>query len=67
MTDSPRDEVVVAHIHEPLEVVLQHPTLLSAEQWTALYAARFTVPQYAAVHQGVKSIQATYSTYTAVY
>ncbi len=39
---------------ESLEVVLQHPTLLSAEQWTALYAARFTIPQYAAVHHGVK-------------
>ncbi|MDY6054711.1 DNA primase [Micrococcus sp.] len=39
---------------ESLEVVLQHPTLLSAEQWTAFYQARFTVPQYAAVHHGVK-------------
>ena len=39
---------------ESLEVVLQHPTLLSAEQWTALYQARFTIPQYAAVHHAVK-------------
>ena len=49
----PRDPVARRE-RESLEVVLQHPTLLSAEQWTALYAARFTVPQYAAVHQGVK-------------
>ena len=39
---------------ESLEVVLQHPTLLSAEQWRAFYTSRFTVPQYAAVHAAVK-------------
>lgn len=39
---------------ESLEVVLQHPALLSAEQWTAFYRARFTIPQYAAVHHAVK-------------
>lgn len=48
----PRDPVARRE-RESLEVVLQHPTLLSAEQWTAFYAARFTVPQYAAVHRGV--------------
>lgn len=48
----PRDPVARRE-RESLEVVLQHPTLLSAEQWTALYEARFTVPQFAAVHRGV--------------
>ena len=48
----PRDPVARRE-RESLEVVLQHPTLLSAEQWQAFYEARFTVPQYAAVHRGI--------------
>lgn len=48
----PRDPVARRE-RESLEVVLQHPTLLSAEQWQAFYESRFTVPQYAAVHRGV--------------
>ena len=38
---------------EALEVVLQQPTMLSAEQWQSFYAAQFKVPAYAAVHSGV--------------
>lgn len=48
----PRDPVARRE-RESLEVVLQHPTLLSTEQWQAFYEARFTVPQYAAVHRGI--------------
>ena len=39
MTDSPRDEVVVAHIHEPLEVVLQHDG-----DWTLVLRREFPHP-----------------------
>lgn len=39
MTDSPRDEVIVAHIHEPLEVVLQHD-----DDWTLVMRREFPYP-----------------------
>ncbi|WP_313816792.1 DNA primase [Citricoccus sp.] len=40
---------------EALEVVLQQPTLLSAEQWQAFYAADFKVPAYAVIHSGIRA------------
>ncbi|MFC7402933.1 DNA primase [Citricoccus sp. GCM10030269] len=40
---------------EALEVVLQQPTLLSAEQWQAFYAAEFKVPAYSVVHSGIRA------------
>src|SRR5690606_13146433 len=40
---------------EALEVVLQQPTLLSAEQWPAFYAADFKVPAFAVVHSGIRA------------
>jgi DNA primase len=40
---------------EALEVVLQQPTLLSAELWQAFYAADFKVPAYAVVHSGIRA------------
>jgi DNA primase len=40
---------------EALEVVLQQPTLLSAEQWQAFYSADFKVPAYAVVHSGIRA------------
>ncbi|WFP17520.1 DNA primase [Citricoccus muralis] len=38
---------------EALEVVLQQPTQLSAEQWQAFYTSQFKVPAFAAIHSGV--------------
>ncbi|MGO1182711.1 MAG: DNA primase [Micrococcaceae bacterium] len=38
---------------EALEVVLQQPTKLSAEQWQAFYTSQFKVPAFAAIHSGV--------------
>lgn len=38
---------------EALEVVLQQPTKLSAEQWQAFYGAQFKVPAFAALQAGV--------------
>ncbi|MFB9074826.1 DNA primase [Citricoccus parietis] len=40
---------------EALEVVLQQPTLLSAEQWQAFYVADFKVPAYAVIHSGIRA------------
>lgn len=40
---------------EALEVVLQQPTLLSAEQWQAFYAADFKVPAFAVIHSGIRA------------
>ncbi|NUL43883.1 DNA primase [Cellulosimicrobium funkei] len=40
---------------EALEVVLQQPTLLSAELWQAFYAADFKVPAYAVIHSGIRA------------
>ncbi|WMY79771.1 DNA primase [Citricoccus sp. I39-566] len=40
---------------EALEVVLQQPTLLSAEQWQAFYAADFKVPAFAVLHSGIRA------------
>ncbi|HEY4614210.1 MAG TPA: DNA primase [Citricoccus sp.] len=49
-----RDPVVRME-KEALEVVLQQPTLLSAEQWQAFYAADFKVPAFAVVHSGIRA------------
>lgn len=47
---------------ESLEVVLQQPGLLSADQWQAFYTARFLAPVHAAVHDAVRAAGAAGAT-----
>ncbi|HXD28100.1 MAG TPA: DNA primase [Arthrobacter sp.] len=47
---------------ESLEVVLQQPGLLNADQWQAFYAARFLAPVHAAVHDAVRAAGAAGAT-----
>ncbi len=48
-----RDPAVMME-RQALEVVLQHPTRLSAEQWEEIFAVRFTAPAHQAVHDGIR-------------
>jgi DNA primase len=50
----PRDPVSRME-REALEVVLQQPAQLTAEQWQAFYDARFMAPAHAAVHDAVRA------------
>ncbi|MDN5813052.1 MAG: DNA primase [Arthrobacter sp.] len=47
---------------ESLEVVLQQPGVLSADQWQAFYTARFLAPVHAAVHDAVRAAGAAGAT-----
>ncbi|MDR8018211.1 DNA primase [Nesterenkonia aerolata] len=49
----------VAMERQALEVILQHPTRLTAEQWEEIFAVRFTAPAHAAVHAGIISAAAS--------
>ena len=50
----PRDPVSRME-REALEVVLQQPAQLTAQQWQAFYDARFMAPAHAAVHDAVRA------------
>jgi DNA primase len=39
---------------QALEVILQHPTRLTAEQWEEIFSVRFTAPAHLAVHDGIR-------------
>ncbi|MDO5493064.1 MAG: DNA primase [Nesterenkonia sp.] len=54
----PRDPAVAME-RQALEVILQHPTRLTAEQWEEIFAVRLTAPAHAAVHAGVISAAAS--------
>ncbi len=47
---------------ESLEVVMQQPGVLSADQWQAFYTARFLAPVHAAVHDAVRAAGAAGAT-----
>ncbi|WP_150461027.1 DNA primase [Nesterenkonia ebinurensis] len=48
-----RDPAVMME-RQALEVVLQHPTRLTAEQWEEIFAVRFTAPAHQALHDGIR-------------
>lgn len=53
-----RDPAVMME-RQALEVILQHPTRLTAEQWEEIFTVRFTAPAHAAVHAGLRSAAAS--------
>ncbi|OSM42398.1 DNA primase [Nesterenkonia sp. PF2B19] len=53
-----RDPAVMME-RQALEVILQHPTRLTAEQWEEIFTVRFTAPAHAAVHAGIRSAAAS--------
>ena len=55
----PLNDPVVRMERDALEVVLQQPTLLSAEQWQAFFTTEFKVPAHAAIHAGIRSVAAS--------
>ncbi|WP_120006198.1 DNA primase [Nesterenkonia muleiensis] len=48
-----RDPAVMME-RQALEVILQHPTRLTAEQWEEIFSVRFTAPAHQAVHDGIR-------------
>jgi DNA primase len=48
-----RDPAVMME-RQALEVILQHPTRLTAEQWEEIFSVRFTAPAHLAVHDGIR-------------
>ncbi|NDK32116.1 DNA primase [Nesterenkonia haasae] len=48
-----RDPAVMME-RQALEVILQHPTRLTAEQWEEIFTVRFTAPAHLAVHDGIR-------------
>lgn len=48
-----RDPAVMME-RQALEVVLQHPTRLTAEQWEEIFSVRFSAPAHQAVHDGIR-------------
>ncbi|HET7414922.1 MAG TPA: DNA primase [Arthrobacter sp.] len=50
----PRDPVTRIE-RDALEVVLQHPAMLSPEQWERFRSSRFTAPAHAAVHEAIRA------------
>ncbi|MDZ5076346.1 DNA primase [Nesterenkonia sp. HG001] len=53
-----RDPAVMME-RQALEVIIQHPTRLTAEQWEEIFTVRFTAPAHAAVHAGIRSAAAS--------
>ncbi len=39
---------------QALEVILQHPTRLTAEQWEQIFTVRFAAPVHQAIHDGIR-------------
>ena len=48
-----RDPAVMME-RQALEVILQHPTRLTAEQWEEIFTVRFTAPAHQAIHDGIR-------------
>ncbi|TLP78878.1 DNA primase [Nesterenkonia sphaerica] len=48
-----RDPAVMME-RQALEVILQHPTRLTAEQWEEIFTVRFSAPAHLAVHDGIR-------------
>ncbi|MBO0594416.1 DNA primase [Nesterenkonia sp. E16_7] len=55
-----RDPAVLME-RQALEVILQHPTHLTAEQWEEIFTVRFTAPAHQAIHDGVRIAAASAS------
>ncbi|TDS87335.1 DNA primase [Nesterenkonia aurantiaca] len=55
-----RDPAVLME-RQALEVILQHPTHLTAEQWEEIFTVRFTAPVHQAIHDGVRIAAASAS------
>ena len=48
-----RDPAVMME-RQALEVILQHPTRLTAEQWEEIFTVRFTSAAHQAIHDGIR-------------
>ncbi|WP_300342813.1 DNA primase [Nesterenkonia sp.] len=48
-----RDPAVLME-RQALEVILQHPTRLTAEQWEEIFTVRFTAAAHQAIHDGIR-------------
>ncbi|NLS09534.1 DNA primase [Nesterenkonia sp. MY13] len=48
-----RDPAVMME-RQALEVILQHPARLTAEQWEEIFTVRFTAPAHQALHDGIR-------------
>lgn len=55
-----RDPAVLME-RQALEVILQHPTHLTAEQWEEIFTVRFSAPAHQAIHDGVRIAAASAS------
>ena len=53
-----RDPAVMME-RQALEVIIQHPTRMTAEQWEEIFTVQFTAPAHAAVHAGIRSAAAS--------
>lgn len=49
----PRDPAVMME-RQALEVILQHPTRLTPEQWEEIFSVRFTAAAHQAIHDGIR-------------
>lgn len=48
-----RDPAVMME-RQALEVILQHPARLTAEQWEEVFSVRFSAPAHQAIHDGIR-------------
>ncbi|MDR5711843.1 DNA primase [Nesterenkonia flava] len=48
-----RDPAVMME-RQALEVILQHPTRLTADQWEEIFSVRFSAPAHQAIHDGIR-------------